>query len=74
MLIGGWHLLWAVSLALDWSQYAINSVLWMHFIKPVYVVGPFDLGIAGILIVITTFVGFLVAYIFSMLWNRLHVY
>ena len=72
-VLGGWHLCWALLVAAGWAQPLIDFIFWMHFIKPVYVVGPFDLGIAIILIVVTTVVGFLVAYVFSILWNRLHV-
>jgi hypothetical protein len=71
-LFGGWHLLWAVLVAVGWAQALIDFVFWMHFIKPVYVIGPFNLGIAAILIVVTSVVGFVIGYIFSVLWNRLH--
>jgi len=71
-LFGGWHLLWAVLVAVGWAQALIDFVFWMHFIKPVYVIGPFNLGIAAVLIVVTSVVGFLIGYIFSVLWNWLH--
>ena len=70
-LIGGWHLCWALLVAVGWAQPLIDFIFWMHFIKPVYVVGPFN-GVAIVLIAITTLIGFLVAYIFSLLWNKLH--
>ena len=72
-LIGGGHLCWAVLVAMGGAQSMIDFIFWMHFIKPVYVVAPFDLGTAAILVTITTAVGFLVAYLFSVLWNRLHL-
>ena len=72
-LIGGWHLCWALLVAFGWAQPLIDFIFWMHFIKPVYVVGPFNLGIAIILIVVTSIVGFIVAFVFSVLWNRLHL-
>lgn len=72
-LIGGWHLSWALLVAFGWAQPLIDFIFWMHFIKPVYVVGAFDFGIAAILIVVTAVVGFLVAYVFSVIWNRLHL-
>jgi hypothetical protein len=72
-LIGGGHLCWAVLVAVGWAQPVMDFIFWIHFIKPVYVVGPFDLGTAAILVAITTVVGFVVAYVFSVLWNRLHL-
>jgi hypothetical protein len=72
VLIGGWHAVWAGLVAFGWAQPIIDFVFWMHFIKPVYVVGSFNLGIALILIGVTTVVGFLVGYVFGFVWNRLH--
>jgi hypothetical protein len=74
VLIGGWHLCWAILVALGWAQPFINFVFWIHFIQPVYVVGPFDAIRAAILIIVTTSMGLIIGYIFSVLWNRLHLY
>jgi len=71
VLIGGWHLCWAVLVALGWAQPLIDFIFWMHFIKPVYVVGPFDLGTAAILVAMTGVAGFVMAVVFSLIWNRL---
>jgi hypothetical protein len=73
VLIGAWHVCWAILVALGWAQPLIDFVLWMHFIQPVYVVGPFDVTRAAILIVVTTGVGFFIGYAFSLIWNRLHL-
>jgi hypothetical protein len=72
-VFGGWHLCWASLVAAGWAQPLIDFIFWMHFIKPIYVVGSFSFGIAAVLIAVTTVVGFLVAYVFSLLWNRLHL-
>jgi hypothetical protein len=43
-LIGGWHLVWAALVAAGWAQPLLNFIFWAHMIRPVYVVGPFDVG------------------------------
>lgn len=72
-LLGGWHLCWAILVAVGWAQALIDFIFWMHFIKPVFVVAPFDLGTAIILTAVTAAVGFLFAFLFSLVWNRLHL-
>lgn len=50
----------------------IDFVFWMHFIKPVYVVGAFDPAIAAVLVVITSMTGFVIGWLFALLWNWVH--
>lgn len=72
ILFGGWHLLWSVLVALRLAQPLVDFIFWMHFIKPVYVIEPFSIGRAAILLVITTIIGFLIGSIFALVWNALH--
>ena len=71
-LIGGWHVGWALLVAVGWAQWVLNFVFWMHFLKPPYTVGPFSAGIAVILILVTATVGYVFGYIFGVLWNWIH--
>ena len=71
-LAGGWHIVWATLVAVGWAQALLNFVLWMHFLSLPYVVQPFRLGVAVILIVVTATFGFGVGYILGVLWNWIH--
>ena len=71
-IVGGWHLLWSMLVALGLAQWILDFIFWMHFIKPVYVIGPFNAGTAAILVVATTTTGYLVGYIFGTLWTWVH--
>ena len=68
-VLGVWHALWAVLVGLGWAQAIINFVFWIHFIKPIYVIQPFNLGLALVLVVVTTTIGFFIGYVFAQVWN-----
>ena len=71
-VFGGWHLCWSLLVALGWAQPVINFVFWMHFIKPIYVIEPFEFVRAVILIAVTGGVGFVIGWVFALIWNALH--
>jgi hypothetical protein len=71
-VLGGWHLCWSILVASGWAQSVIDFVFWMHFIKPVYVIEPFAIARAAILIVATAGLGFVIGSVFALVWNALH--
>ncbi len=73
-LLGVTHLSWALLVALGWAQPLIDFVFWMHFIRPVYAIQPFSLSTALVLVVVTSVTGFIIAFLFSAIWNKLHRY
>ena len=71
-VIGLWHLTWSLLVASGWAPPFIDFVFWIHFIKPVYVVEPFNLGTATILVAVTAAMGFVIGCVFAVLWNWFH--
>ena len=71
-LMGSWHLLWSVLVALGVAQPLIDFIFWIHFIKPVYVIEPFAFLRAAILVLVTAAIGYVTGFVFAVLWNRLH--
>ena len=69
---GGWHLLWALLVATGVAQTCLNFIFWMHFLTPIYIVKPFQLGVAVILVAVTAVFGYVIGFILATLWNWIH--
>ena len=72
IVIGGLHLCWSMLVAMGWAQPVIDFVFWMHFIKPIFVIEPFEFGRAIVLLAITAAVGVVFGSVFAIAWNALH--
>ncbi len=72
ILMGAFHLGWALLVAAGWAQAVVDFVLWMHFIKPIYLIAPFAVGTAAVLVAVTAATGFVLAFLFAILWNNFH--
>jgi len=71
-LMGAWHLIWSLLVAVGLAQPLLDFLFWIHFIKPVYVVEPFEFIRAAILVAVTGGIGYGTGLVFALLWNRLH--
>lgn len=71
-LVGGLHLVWAVLVALGWAQTLVNFSMWAHMVSVPVVVKAFDLSAAVTVVIVATFVGFFIGYVFAKIWNWLH--
>jgi hypothetical protein len=72
LLLGGWHAIWSILVAVGFAQWVIDFVFWMHFIKPVFAIEPFDLARMLVLLAVTSALGFVIGYTLAWLWNRMH--
>jgi hypothetical protein len=68
----GFHFCWSILVAARWAQPVIDFVFWAHFIKPIYVIEPFEFIRAAVLIAVTAGLGFLIGFAFAAVWNILH--
>jgi hypothetical protein len=71
-VVGGFHLCWTILVALAWAQPVIDFVFWIHFVKPLYVIEPFEVARAGMLVAMTAGMGFLMGSVSALVWNALH--
>ena len=70
-VFGAWHLCWSFLVAVGWAQVAADFIFWIHFIKPVYVVEPFAIGRAAILLVVAAAIGFVFGVTCAAVWNAM---
>ena len=72
VFLGGFHLLWSVLVLIGWAQPLLNFIFWLHMIQNPYMVTGFDITQALLLIIVTFGVGYMMGWIFAMLWNKMH--
>lgn len=72
VLLGGWHLVWSLLVALGWAQALLDFVFWAHMLSLPIVVKAFDAVAAVTLIIITTIIGYIFGYAMAIIWNWAH--
>ena len=71
IIISGCHAIWSVLVALNWAQGFLDWIFGLHFIEPPYIVSDFQFITAIILVFLTFFVGYVVGYLATLIWNRM---
>lgn len=72
VLLGAWHAMWALLVALGVAQAVVDFVFWIHFLKLPIVVESFALSRALILVAVTAALGYVLGACFALLWNWMH--
>ncbi len=71
-LVGLLHICWSLLLALGWAQPLMDWIFQLHMIAPIFQVVPFNFGLAIMLIVVTSVIGYLMGWVLAYIWNRVH--
>ena len=71
VLMALYHLTWSALVAVGLAQPVIDFILRAHFIRPIYMIDPFNLGWAATLLILVFTLGFVLAFVFALLWNRI---
>jgi len=72
IILGLWHLCWALLVAPGLAQPMIDFVLRLHFIEPFLRIQAFDPVTAGAPVGLTAAIGFVVGAALALIWNQLH--
>lgn len=68
-LLGLIHLTWSLLVATGLAQTYMDWIFKLHFITPVYQVGPFDLMTAITLVAVTAILGYIIGWVGANVWN-----
>lgn len=71
-IMGILHLLWSILVAVGIAQSLLDWIYKMHFLNNPFTVAPFNVGTAAMLVVFTFVVGYVLGWIFCLLWDVFH--
>lgn len=72
IFLGLVHVVWSLLVLIGFAQPLLDFIFWVHMLANPYHVTGFTLTQSILLILVTCGVGYLVGYVFAMLWNKMH--
>jgi hypothetical protein len=70
-VVGAWHLMWVILVAIGVAKAVMDFVLRLHFIQLDYTLAPFAMSTAAMLVALTFAIGALFGLLFALVWNWL---
>jgi len=71
-IIGLYHFVWSILVALGVAQWLLDWVFKLHFINPPFTVNTFILSYAIVLVATTSALGYIIGWAAGGIWNWLH--
>lgn len=71
ILLAVWHAFWAFLVMMGWAKGLLDFVLGLHFLNNPYIIKPFSMPNAIMLVVFVFVVWFVVGYIATIAWNKM---
>ena len=63
------HIIWAILVRLGFGDNILGGLMRLHFVSFPAAMGPFKIGTAIFLVVLTFIVGYVVGWLFAFIWN-----
>ena len=70
--LGLWHVVWSALVAFHLAQPFMDWIFWLHMMDTPMHVQPFSIRQAAMLIIVTTFIGYIAGYVLVSLSNYFH--
>lgn len=72
MFVAVMHIIWSLLVFLGLARVYLTWILGLHFLNNPYAVQQFNITKAVTLVGFTFIVGYLLGWIFAIIWNKLH--
>jgi hypothetical protein len=71
-MVGLLHLVWSLIVAIGLAQPLVDFILKVHMVEAKHTILPFSFWSALTLVVVTFLIGYVVGYVFAVVWNRVN--
>lgn len=70
-LLGSFHLVWSILVALGIAQWYMDTILRLHMIRMDLTILPFSITSAALLILVTAVIGYVIGFVAGSIWNAM---